>query len=185
MCLLFICEFLCLRLYFHTLLVYGPSSFSPLIPFPQSAAFPQHVWASERAGARLKLVAFADLCLIGALAVYQETSVCIFVCLSGCSRSLLLRQMHRCSIDKQWSMSPRRGFSHWLKVSGFEYLLRFLPIYSISTSSEMGKQGGEKTPESLKSDWEEFKHNTEMSFCVCKSVCWKLNGNSTHLNARV
>lgn len=65
---------------------------------------------------------FPDLCLIGALAVYQETYVCVCFSLSGHSWYSLLRQMHRWWIIKQWSNESATGFfSTESQVSGFEF----------------------------------------------------------------
>lgn len=83
----------------------------------------------EKAGAWLNLsLNRFTVNLIGALTVYQETSVCLSVCLFAClsvwsSWSLLSTQTHRWLINKQWSMSPQQGFSYrwkcvWVLVFG-------------------------------------------------------------------
>lgn len=147
---LFICDCLCLRLYFTPCCL---SAVHPLAPhlnsFSSVCCFSlvcicMFVYMRERGEQVQDLTChLTDLCLIGALAVYQETSVrlsvCLLACLTGSSRSLSSTQMHRWLINKQWSMSPQQGFSHLTeKVSAFEFLA---PVF---TATEKAKLGGEQ-----------------------------------------
>lgn len=126
-CTLFVCDCLCLRLYFTPCCLSAVHPLSPVLnSFSSVCCFSlvcvcMHVCVYEREQVQDLTCHLTDLCLIGALAVYQETSVhlsvCLLACLTGSSRSLSSTQMHRWLINKQWSMSPQQGFSHFTQKS--------------------------------------------------------------------